>query len=108
MQTIKNEDVRKLQESFNQYFGANPNEMKKRALKLKNRIYFFGFIIIEILSSLMSFSNKKQTIFLHCLPRGDEVSDDIFLGKKSHVWQQALNRVHVQKSILLYCFGKLR
>ena len=51
---------------------------------------------------------KKNCIFLHNLPRGDEVSDDVFLGKKSHVWQQALNRVHVQKSILLYCFGKLR
>ncbi len=51
---------------------------------------------------------KKNCIFLHCLPRGNEVTDDIFLGKKSHVWQQALNRVHVQKSILLYCFGKLR
>ena len=51
---------------------------------------------------------KKNCIFLHCLPRGNEVSDEIFLGKKSHVWQQALNRVHVQKSILLYCFGKLR
>ena len=51
---------------------------------------------------------KKDCIFLHCLPRGTEVSDEVFLGKKSHVWQQALNRVHVQKSILLYCFGKLR
>ena len=56
---------------------------------------------------LMSYA-KKSCTFLHCLPRGDEVSDDVFLGKKSHVWQQALNRVHVQKSILLYCFGKLR
>ena len=51
---------------------------------------------------------KKNCIFLHCLPRGDEVEEDVFLGKNSHVWQQALNRVHVQKSILLYCFGKLR
>ena len=51
---------------------------------------------------------KKNCIFLHCLPRGNEVDDEIFLGKKSHVWQQALNRVHVQKSILLYSFGKLR
>ena len=51
---------------------------------------------------------KKDCIFLHCLPRGSEVSEEVFLGKKSHVWQQALNRVHVQKSILLYCFGKLR
>jgi len=56
---------------------------------------------------LISFA-KKDCIFLHCLPRGAEVSDEVFLGKKSHVWQQALNRVHVQKSILLYCFGKLR
>ncbi len=51
---------------------------------------------------------KKNCIFLHCLPRGDEVEEDVFSGKNSHVWQQALNRVHVQKSILLYCFGKLR
>ena len=51
---------------------------------------------------------QKKVAFLHCLPRGDEVSDDIFFGNKSKVWQQALNRVHVQKSILLYCFGKLR
>ena len=51
---------------------------------------------------------KKDVIFLHCLPRANEVSEDVFLGKHSYVWQQALNRVHVQKSILLYCFGKLR
>ncbi len=51
---------------------------------------------------------KKDSIFLHCLPRGSEVAEDVFLGKQSKVWQQALNRVHVQKSILLYCFGKLR
>ena len=61
----------------------------------------------KINKKLMSFA-KKDCIFLHCLPRGSEVSDEVFLGNKSHVWQQALNRVHVQKSILLYCFGKLR
>jgi ornithine carbamoyltransferase len=60
----------------------------------------------KIDKKLMKLSNNA--IFLHCLPRGDEVSDEVFLGNKSHVWQQALNRVHVQKSILLYCFGKLR
>ena len=60
----------------------------------------------KIDKKLMSFA-KKDCIFLHCLPRGSEVSEEVFLGKKSHVWQQALNRVHVQKSILLYCFGKL-
>ena len=61
----------------------------------------------KIDKKLMSFA-KSDCIFLHCLPRGPEVSDEVFLGKKSHVWLQALNRVHVQKSILLYCFGKLR
>ena len=61
----------------------------------------------KIDKKLISFA-KRDCIFLHCLPRGTEVTDEVFLGKKSHVWQQALNRVHVQKSILLYCFGKLR
>ncbi len=65
------------------------------------------FIRFKIDKKLMSFA-KKDCIFLHCLPRGNEVSDEVFLGKKSHVWHQALNRVHIQKSILLYCFGKLR
>jgi len=61
----------------------------------------------QINSKLMSFA-KKDATFLHCLPRGTEVSSEVFLGKNSRVWLQALNRVHVQKSILLYCFGKLR
>ena len=61
----------------------------------------------QINTKLMSFA-KKNTTFLHCLPRGTEVSNEVFLGKNSEVWLQALNRVHVQKSILLYCFGKLR
>ena len=72
--------------------------------KKKKINYFKKF---KITKQLMSYA-KKDCIFLHCLPRGSEVSDEIFLGKKSHVWQQALNRVHIQKSILLYCFEKLR
>ena len=53
---------------------------------------------------------KKKSIFLHCLPalRGQEVSAEVLDGKQSKVWQQALNRLHVQKSILLYCLEKLR
>ena len=61
----------------------------------------------KITKKLFSYA-KKDCIFLHCLPRGNEVTDEIFLGKRSRVWEQALNRIHVQKSILLYCFGKLR
>ena len=61
----------------------------------------------QVNSKLMS-AAKKDAILLHCLPRGSEVTEDVFLGKQSKVWQQALNRVYVQKSILLYCFEKLR
>ena len=50
---------------------------------------------------------KKNCVILHCLPRGNEISEDIFNSKNSKVWTQALNRVDVQKSILLYCFNKL-
>ena len=77
------------------------NDKVNKAKKIKN------FKNYKISSSLIKYA-KKDAIFLHCLPRGNEVSEDVFLGKKSRVWQQALNRVHVQKSILLYCFGKLR
>ena len=77
------------------------NDKVNRSKKIKD------FKNFQINSKLMSFA-KKDAIFLHCLPRGSEVTDEVFLGKNSKVWQQALNRVHVQKSILLYCFDKLR
>ena len=72
-----------------------------KAKKLKD------FKNFQVNSEVMSCA-KKDAIFLHCLPRGSEVSNDVFLGKQSRVWQQALNRIYVQKSILLYCFEKLR
>ena len=77
------------------------NDKINKINKIKN------FNNYKIDSKLMSFA-KKDAIFLHCLPRGSEVSDKVFLGEQSKVWQQALNRVYVQKSILLYCFDKLR
>ena len=61
----------------------------------------------KINKNLMSYA-KKNCTFLHCLPRGAEVDDKVFKDRNSKVWLQALNRAHVQKSILLYCFGKLR
>tara|TARA_B100000941_G_scaffold177932_1_gene127491 strand:- start:263 stop:1213 length:951 start_codon:yes stop_codon:yes gene_type:complete len=51
---------------------------------------------------------KKDLIILHCLPRGDEITENVFNSVRSKVWTQASNRVHVQKSILLYCLNKLR
>ncbi len=77
------------------------NDKVNKTKKLKD------FEKFKVNSKVMKYA-KKDSIFLHCLPRGLEVSNDVFLSKQSKVWQQALNRVYVQKSILLYCFGKLR
>ena len=66
-----------------------------------------AFKNFKVTKKVMSYASKKA-IFLHCLPRGAEVSDDVFLSKQSKVWQQALNRIYVQKSVLLFCLDKLR
>ena len=78
--------------------SLNDNVNKKKKLK--------DFKKFKISENLMK--SCPNAIFLHCLPRGKEVDEKIFSSKKSKVWQQAMNRIHVQKSILLYCFGKLR
>ncbi len=50
---------------------------------------------------------KEDAIFMHCLPanRGEEVTDEVIDGKQSVVWLEALNRMHVQKSIIEWCLG---
>jgi len=61
MQTIKKEDVRKLQETFSQFFGNDSDEMRKHSSRLKSKIYFFGlvaiifFVIILYLSKSVNF-----------------------------------------------------
>ena len=48
---------------------------------------------------------KADAIFMHCLPasRGEEVTNEVMDGKQSAVWLEALNRIHVQKSIIQWC-----
>lgn len=66
---------------------------------------FVGFQVNEQLMKLA----HKDAIFLHCLPahRGEEVSDAVLDGSQSAVWDEAENRLHVQKAILLWCFEEI-
>jgi len=97
-------DAKKAAMDADVIFSDKVISLNDKINKIKKTEDFKNF---KINSKIMSFA-KKDVIFLHCLPRGTEVSSEVFLGKNSKVWLQALNRVHVQKSILLYCFGKLR
>ncbi len=49
----------------------------------------------------------SDAIFLHCLPahRGEEVTDAVLEGKQSRVWDQAENRLHVQKALMAMLMG---
>jgi ornithine carbamoyltransferase len=60
----------------------------------------------QVTSALMA-QAKADAVFLHCLPahRDEEVMSDVIDGPQSLVWDEAENRLHVQKAILLYCFG---
>lgn len=62
----------------------------------------------QVGGELMSLA-RPDAKFLHCLPAhvGDEVTEEVFEGPQSVVFDEAENRIHAQKSILLWCFGKI-
>ena len=64
---------------------------------------FAGFTVNKAMMSLAD----KDAIFLHCLPahRGEEVSADVIDGPQSRVWDEAENRLHIQKAIMAVLMG---
>ena len=76
--------------------GDDVNKKKKKKLL---RFY-------QVNKKIMKLA-KPDAIFMHCLPasRGEEVTDEVMDGKQSVVWLEALNRVHVQKSIIEWCLN---
>jgi ornithine carbamoyltransferase len=66
------------------------------------------FMPYQITPELMALSGKPETIFMHCLPahRGEEVSADVIDGSQSVVIDEAENRLHVQKALILWLLGK--
>jgi len=74
--------------------------MGQESEKKQREAAFKGF---QVNQELMS-NAKKDAVFMHCLPayRGVEVSPEVIDGNQSVVWSEAENRLHVQKSLLLY------
>ncbi len=58
----------------------------------------------QVNETLMA-SAKRDALFMHCLPahRGHEVVDNVIDGPQSAVWDEAENRLHAQKGLLLWC-----
>ena len=60
----------------------------------------------QVTNSLMK-QAKKDALFMHCLPakRDQEVTSDVIDGSQSVVWDEAENRLHVQKALLVHLLG---
>jgi len=90
---VKNADV-----VFTDTFTSIHNLDKKREKKFLPKF--------QVNSSLMK-KAKRNAIFLHCLPakRGKEVTSSVIDGSQSVVWDQAENRLHSQKALLVSLLG---
>jgi ornithine carbamoyltransferase len=79
---------------------ASMGQEEEQAVRAKA---FKGYIVDQQLMRLAD----PGAIFLHCLPahRGEEVADDVIEGPQSRVWDEAENRLHVQKALMAVLMG---
>jgi ornithine carbamoyltransferase len=79
---------------------ASMGQEEEQAIREKA---FRGFCVDAALMARAS----KNAIFLHCLPahRGEEVTADVIDGPQSRVWDEAENRLHIQKAIMAVLMG---
>ena len=90
---VKDADV-VMSDTFVSIHNANSDRIKKFLPKF------------QVNQSLMN-KAKKDAIFMHCLPakRDQEVTSDVIDGSHSVVWDEAENRLHVQKALLVHLLG---
>lgn len=81
---------------------ASMGQEQEQAIREKA---FKGYMVDEALMSRA----QQDAIFLHCLPahRGEEVSAEVIDGPQSVVWDEAENRLHVQKAIMANTIGRV-
>ncbi len=90
---VKNSDI-VMTDTFSSIHNKDPKRIKKFLPKY------------QVNDSLMKIA-KKDAIFMHCLPakRGQEVSASVIDGPRSVVWDEAENRLHSQKALLMAILG---
>jgi ornithine carbamoyltransferase len=79
---------------------ASMGQEEEQAIREKA---FRGYLVDDALMARAS----RDAIFLHCLPahRGEEVADSVIEGRQSRVWDEAENRLHVQKALMAILMG---
>ena len=92
-QAVKDADV-VMTDTFVSIHNTNSDRVKKFLPKF------------QVTQSLMN-KAKKDAIFMHCLPakRDQEVTSDVIDGPQAVVWDEAENRLHVQKALLVHLLG---
>jgi len=62
MRAIKKEDVRRLQETYSRFFGAEPEEIKRNSSKIRKKVYFFGFTLTVIFGAILYFTKNIKFV----------------------------------------------